>query len=115
MKIPRESLDSIDFEGLEILDYTAGLEASSSLAEIAVPPGVRHRTAWSKRSDKYYYAISGKVEFNVDGKAFDLAAGDACVVTKGQRFSYKNGEREAARLLLIHTPDFDLGSEVFEE
>ena len=114
MKIGRESLDSVDFEGLHILDYTAGQGTRSSMAEITVPPGAQHRKAWSKRSDKYYYGISGKVEFVVDGKAFDLAAGDVCIVSKGQRFSYENRDKETARLLLVHTPSFDLDSEVFE-
>ena len=115
MKIPRESLDSIDFDGLDILDYTAGLETASSVAEITVPPGIRHRTAWSRRSDKYYYVVSGRLEFLVEGESFDLASGDVCVVSKGQRFSYENRENEGAKILLIHTPGFDLDSEVFED
>jgi len=61
-------IDSIGFEGLHILDYTAGRETRSSIAEITVPPGARHRKAWSRRSDKYYFTISGKVEFIVEGK-----------------------------------------------
>ena len=54
MKIERESLKAIEFDGLEIRDYTAGRDVSSSMAEITVPAGARHKRAWSKRSDKYY-------------------------------------------------------------
>lgn len=115
MKINKESLASVDFEGLHILDFTAGMETSSSIAEITVSPGVRHRKAWSRRSDKYYYTLSGRVEFMVEGKALDLAAGDVCIISKGQRFSYQNRWQESAKLLLIHTPGFDLDSEEFEE
>jgi mannose-6-phosphate isomerase-like protein (cupin superfamily) len=115
MKISGKALVSIDFEGLRILDYTAGLETSSSMAEVTVPPGARHRKARSTRSDKYYYTISGQVEFKVDGKVLGLETGDVCIVPKGQRFSYQNREEETARLLLIHTPSFDPDSEVFEE
>jgi hypothetical protein len=49
MKIERDSLKPIDFEGLEIRDYTAGTDVSSSVAETTVPAGVGHRLAWSKR------------------------------------------------------------------
>ena len=39
MIIRRESGMTIDFEGLTIVDYTAGAETSSSVARITVPPG----------------------------------------------------------------------------
>ena len=57
MIIRHDAVDPIEFDGLEIVDYTAGQEHSSSLAEIAVPAGVRHRLSWSNRSDKYYYVV----------------------------------------------------------
>jgi mannose-6-phosphate isomerase-like protein (cupin superfamily) len=115
MKIPKGSLGQIDFEGLAIADYTAGKELSSSIAEIAVPPGARHPRAYSKKSDKYYYVVSGHLEFDVDGRSFGLAPGDVCIILKGQRFSYRNTSEQPAKLVLVHTPAFDLESEAFEE
>ena len=44
---------------------------------------------------------------------FDLDPGDFCLVRRGERFHYENNETQAARLVLFHTPAFDLGSEVF--
>ena len=114
MKIGRETVVPIDFEGLKIADYTAGKETSSSFAEISVPAGATHRRAYSKRSDKYYYVVSGHLEFEIDHAPQDLSPGDVCVILKGQRFSYRNTSAHSARLVLVHTPSFELESEVFE-
>ena len=90
MIVHRNSLSAIDFEGLSIYDYTAGQETNASLATIEVPPGVRHREAWSKRSDKYYFVIAGQIRFALDRVEHDLAAGDYCLVPQGHRFWYEN-------------------------
>jgi len=37
----------------------------------------------------YYYVISGEVEFVESGQAHVLAAGDFCLVGRGERFSYR--------------------------
>ena len=115
MKIARETVVPIDFEGLKIADYTAGKETSSSFAEISVPAGATHRRAYSKRSDKYYYVVSGHLEFEIDHTPQDLRPGDVCLILKGQRFSYRNPSRLPAKVVLVHTPSFDLESEIFEE
>jgi mannose-6-phosphate isomerase-like protein (cupin superfamily) len=115
MKIERESLRPIDFEGLAIRDYTAGVEVSSSVAEITVPAGGRHRRAWSKRSDKYYYVLEGSLSFTLGVQTLELVVGDCCIVPKGNRFSYGNPTGERAKVLLVHTPSFDLAEEVFED
>ncbi len=115
MKIERDSLKPIDFEGLEIRDYTAGTEVSSSVAEITVPAGVGHRLAWSMRSDKYYYVLEGSLSFVVGAETVELTVGDCCIIRKGNRFSYSNPKGVLARVLLMHTPSFDLAEEVFED
>lgn len=115
MKIERESIKSFDFEGLEIRDYTAGMDVGSSVAEIIVPAGARHRRAWSKRSDKYYYLLEGSLSFVRGAESLTLTAGDCCIVRRGQRFSYSNSTALPARLLLVHTPSFDPAEEVFED
>ena len=115
MKIERESLKSFEFFGLEIRDYTAGLEGSSSMAEIKVPAGARHERAWSKRSDKYYYVIEGSLSFIVDNQVLDLSTGDVCIIHQGTRFSYENQTGETTKLLVVHSPSFELAEEIFEE
>jgi mannose-6-phosphate isomerase-like protein (cupin superfamily) len=103
-----------DFDGLAIRDYTAGCATSSSFAVIDVEPGVAHQVAWSRRSDKYYYVVAGTVEFVESGQSHTLSPGDFCLVAQGEHFSYRNVSDEPARLFLVHTPNFDLDTEVFE-
>jgi mannose-6-phosphate isomerase-like protein (cupin superfamily) len=113
VKIPRASLQPLDFEGLEIRDYTPGHELSSSIAEISVEAGVRHRLSRSNRSDKYYLVLDGMLWFVVDGKHMVLEKGDCCIVPVGVQFRYENRSDRTARVLLVHTPSFDLSQEKF--
>ena len=115
MIIRRSALQPFDFNGLHVIDYTSGCDTGSSLAVINVPPYGRHRQAWSKRSDKYYYVLAGTIQFTVNGEEHELTAGDFCLIAQGQRFSYENRASETAVLLLVHTPNFDLEAEVFIE
>ncbi|MBI4914491.1 MAG: cupin domain-containing protein [Acidobacteria bacterium] len=113
MFISRSSMSPIDFHGLRIFDYTAGQSLGSSVAVIEVAPGVRHTEAWSRRSDKYYLVTRGQVQFTLDGEPHVIGAGDFCLVRCGRHFSYSNESPEAATLVLVHTPGFDLREEVF--
>jgi mannose-6-phosphate isomerase-like protein (cupin superfamily) len=115
MKIEHKSVKPFNFGGLEIRDFTVESSSSSSFAEITVPIGVRHRRAWSRRSDKYYFGLQGTLQFMVDDRAVELAAGDLLVIRQGDRFSYENRSEEVAKVLLVHTPSFDLSQEVFED
>ena len=114
MKIERESLNPIEFDGLEIRDYTVEVDESSSIAEITVPAGARHKQAWSKRSDKYYYVIDGTISFIVNDQVVELSTGDVCIIRRGERFSYENTTGVIAKLLLVHTPNFNLNEEEFD-
>lgn len=113
MIIKRSSMEPSHFDGLLIYDYTAGHDTSSSLAVIQVPPGVRHAESWSRRSDKYYCVTAGQIRFTLNGAEYDLAAGDFCLVRQGEHFWYENQTEELATLILVHTPSFELASEVF--
>ena len=116
MIIKQSNAVRIDFDGLGILDYTAGLEGlGASMASIEIPPGVIHAKSWSKRSDKYYLVIEGSVRFTLDGDEFDLDTDDFCLVKQGRKFSYRNTTSEPAKLVLVHTPPFELDAEVFDD
>ena len=113
MIVRQESVLPFDFDGLAIRDYTAEQDASSSFAVISVPPAAVHQEAWSRRSDKYYYVLSGTIEFVDAGETHALSAGDFCLVSQGEHFSYRNVSDGPAKLCLFHTPAFDPDSEVF--
>ena len=115
MFVRRSSLRPIDFNGLRVFDYTAGSTMGSSVASIDVPSGAQHPQAWSRRSDKYYLVVRGAVQFVVGGRQLTLEAGDFCYIKQGDRFSYRNATTQAAALVLVHTPSFDIDAEVFEE
>ena len=83
------------------------------MALIEVPPGAAHAEAWSRRSDKYYLIVSGEIRFSLQGEEFSLGTGDFCFVEQGKRFAYRNQGSLPATLVLVHTPSFDLESEVF--
>ena len=114
MIIRKEHAVKIDFDGLNIMDYTSGLDELSSFAVINVPKNVRHKLSWSKRSDKYYYVIEGEIKFSIDSDIVVLYQGDFCIIKKGTRFFYHNESDHDVRLILVHTPDFDINEEVFE-
>jgi mannose-6-phosphate isomerase-like protein (cupin superfamily) len=114
MIVKKQDADAIDFGGLTIFDYTSNLKESSSFAVIEVPPGASHRLSWSKRSDKFYYVIDGRIGFTLNGENHILDRGDFCIVRKGEKFKYRNDSRDAALIALVHTPGFELSEEVFE-
>ena len=115
MIIKRDAVAPSAFGGLQVHDYTAGHDTSSSFAVVVVPPGAGHPEAYSQRSDKYYYVLSGRIHLTLDAKVWQLEAGDLCVVSVGQRFRYENRESGPATLALIHTPVFLLEAEIFTD
>ena len=114
MIVKKEQANKIDFDGLEILDYTSAYKESSSFATITVPQHAKHKLSWSKRSDKYYYVMAGEIIFTMDDMVIILKQGDFCMIRKGSKFSYQNESGKDALLILVHTPNFDLNEEVFE-
>ena len=112
MFIRASSVGGFDFEGLQIRDYTAGLEGRSSVAEVIAPPRSRHRRARSLRSDKVYWVLEGTLSFEIDGTAMTLGVGDLAIVPQGAAFAYQTSDVQA-RVLLIHTPPFASEDEVF--
>lgn len=115
MILRSKTIPPFDFEGLSIQDFTSPLDTSSSVAHILVLPLTRHRRAWSRECDKYYYIISGQLQFLLDDAEHTLKSGDLCIVPQGHKFSYANTAETPVELLLFHTPKFNLDAEVFEE
>ena len=113
--ISGKGIRPFDFKGLEITDYGPSSNHSASVALIKVPPGARHPKARSTKSDKYYYCLAGPIAFKVEGQSIDLLPSDLLVINPGEWFSYVNGGDMEVKLLLIHTPPFDLESEEIKD
>jgi mannose-6-phosphate isomerase-like protein (cupin superfamily) len=114
MFVPASSVSGFDFQGLQIRDYTAGMERGASVAEIIAPPQARHRRARSLRSHKFYWIMEGTLSFEIDGVAETLSAGDMAIVPQGSTFSYQTHSAQA-RMLLVHTPPFAAEAEIFTD
>ena len=87
--------------------------APLSLAEVTVPAGSGHPTARSTRSDKLYICSEGAVAFQLNGETLQLSPRDVVLIPKGEWFSYQNDGGEEAKMLLLHTPPFDMDYEEF--
>jgi len=61
------------------------------------------------------YTVEGRLSFIVDNQVLNISSGDVCIIHQGTRFSYENQTGEAAKLLVVHTPSFELPEEIFEE
>lgn len=48
----------------------------------------------------------------VEGESKQIGKGDICSIERGKKFSYENTSGSMAILALVHTPPFDLNSEV---
>ena len=102
-----QTVQTLEFCGLQIKDYTNSIECSSSLAIVTVPPQGGHPAAWSERSEKLYLIARGTVSFTIGDNAATLKEGDMCLVRRGEVFSYRNNAQDDAQLVLLHTPPFD--------
>ena len=107
MFLKGQTIEALEFCGLQVLDYTSSIECSSSLAIVNVPPRNGYPAACSERSEKLYFIARGTVSFTIGDDVATLNAGDACLVRRGTVFSYHNYAHEAACLVLCHTPSFD--------
>lgn len=111
--LKQRDMEPLEFEGLQIRDYTSSVDCSSSLAVVVVPSNGSHPPACSERSDKYYLVVEGAVSFTVGNYRAILEELDACLVRRGEVFSYRNHTRKTARLVLLHTPPYDHRFEKF--
>ena len=103
-----------DFGGLAIRDSALASLTSASVSLIDVPPGVSHPRAKSVESDKLYMCVSGTLSFTVDGTLVEMEPLDLLVIPKDEWFEYENRGNDAATVLLVHVPPFNLESEVFD-
>ena len=111
--VRRANVEPFAFGDLQIWDYKMSGERGSSIALVQVKPSVSHGLARSTRSEKYYYVLSGMVEFEVGRISYWVTQGDLLVIPRGEWFDYRNSGRDMATMILMHTPPFNLEDEEF--
>ena len=82
-----------------------------SVAEVRVPPGAVHPKGRSTKSDKLYICIGGTVTFDLNGESKLLTPLDVLLIPVSEWFTYRNDASVESRLLLVHTPPFEIASE----
>ena len=82
-----------------------------SVAEVGVPPGAAHPKARSTISDKLYVCIEGTITFQLNEESMQLNPLDVLLIPRAEWFSYRNDASEEGKLLLVHTPPFDIARE----
>ena len=108
-----DDVEAFDFHGLQIREIQRS--DRSSLAEIDVAPGTIHPKARSTASDKIYTCLEGSISFVVDGQNVVLSERETLVIDVDTWFEYSNLGSKMARLLLTHTPAFNLEAEEFSD
>lgn len=103
------------WKGLNIRDVTSNVNSLSSFAHIEISPFSTHLLSYSKKSEKYYYVLSGQLHFYLEGSEFVLSKNEFCIVPPQSKFSYANRSNETVQILLMHTPKFNMDNEVFED
>lgn len=115
MIIKSNEIQSIEWEGLSITDFTSNQDTLSSFARIEISSGGKHKISWSKVSEKIYYVLSGQLHFMLDNRDHVVKRGDLCIVSVNTKFAYMNKSNNPVEILLIHSPKFDIENEIFED
>jgi quercetin dioxygenase-like cupin family protein len=82
--------------------------------ELTVPPGAHVPPPHSHtHNEECVYVLGGVLRYSVDGEARDLERGDWMSTPRGSVHGFSNHGAEAARALVILTPD--IGAQFFRD
>lgn len=79
--------------------------ASLTMFEMSVEPGAKvplphHHEGF----DEMVYGLSGVLRMTLDGKTFDLGAGDSLYIPRGAVHGFENPAADTAKVLVVITP-----------
>jgi quercetin dioxygenase-like cupin family protein len=84
------------------------------LFEMIVPPNAQVPPPHSHtRNEECIFVLEGVLRCSVDGNVRDLAAGESAVSPKGSVHAFSNPHAQAARVLVIQSPD--IGEQYFRD
>lgn len=110
MKFKLEDAKKFGWEGLKGWAYSSEEDfENASAAYFEVKDS--HGKVKSTLSDRVYFVIEGKGEFNIDGEEMLVEKEDVIIVPKDAPYDYK-AKSEVLKLFLVHVPAFSPEHEV---
>jgi mannose-6-phosphate isomerase-like protein (cupin superfamily) len=88
----------------EILGIRMGDIHSHSLAEVVIPPGDASTPHFHRRAEESYLILSGQAHLTIDGKEFELFAGDAIVIQPPEVHQIRNESEVELTFLAVCVP-----------
>jgi mannose-6-phosphate isomerase-like protein (cupin superfamily) len=91
----------------ELLSHRNSSIRNQSLAEARLPVGGATQEHYHTRTEEIYYITHGSGRIRIEGELRDVVAGDAIVITPGQRHKLWNIGTESLRLLCCCAPAYE--------
>lgn len=75
-----------------------------SVIQERVPPGDRERRHFHAKARQFFYILEGHAVLDVDGRRFELSAGQGLEVPPGTTHEFANESREVVTFLVVSAP-----------
>ena len=110
MKYLLKNANKFSWNGLDGYAYNSKEDfANASAAYFEVTS--EHGKVKTTKSDRVYYIIEGKGEFEIDNELIDVEQSDVVIVPKNTPYNYRS-KKGLMKLFLVHTPAFDPDKEI---
>jgi quercetin dioxygenase-like cupin family protein len=101
--------------GIRFLLDAADTNGSVAMFEFTVPVGAKVPLPHSHQHyDETIYGVAGVITFTVEGKAVDIAPGEACFIPRGAVHGFDNLKATDAKALAVVTPAL-IGPDFFKQ
>ena len=101
--------------GIRFLLDAADTNGSVAMFEFTVSVGAKVPLPHShKHYDETIYGVAGVITFTVEGKAVDIAPGEACFIPRGAVHGFDNLKATDAKALAVVTPAL-IGPDFFKQ
>jgi len=109
--IDKTKRPDVSWDGFSCWVYNSGDDFGPA-SGLYIQLSGRHGKIKSKVSDRVYLLLSGRVEFNIDGKTTIAGEEDVIIVPKNTPYDYWNKSDNTSELFLVHTPAYQHNQEV---
>jgi mannose-6-phosphate isomerase-like protein (cupin superfamily) len=99
----RNPLGEIIYEMIGAPEELGGTEKHSFVI-VTIPPGKSSAPHYHSISEETYYVLQGSARMVIDEKAFDLAAGQACLIEPLEKHQILNMGNEDLEFITVSAP-----------